>query len=89
MQTGVKGDGELFDDWPEQYDTWFSTPIGALVQEYETALLLDMLKPRPEELLLDVGCGTGVFTGKTPFDQGPNYRPGYIDTDAAHGDFKV
>lgn len=64
MQTSVKREGELFDDWPEQYDTWFSTPIGALVQEYETGLLLDMLEPRPDEFILDAGCGTGVFTRK-------------------------
>jgi ubiquinone/menaquinone biosynthesis C-methylase UbiE len=64
MQTGIKGEGELFDDWPEQYDTWFATPIGALVKEYETELLLDMLKPRPNETILDVGCGTGIFTEK-------------------------
>jgi len=60
----MKGEGELFDDWPEQYDTWFATPIGALVKDYETELLLDMLKPRPKENILDVGCGTGVFTEK-------------------------
>lgn len=64
MQTSVKREGELFDDWPEQYDTWFSTPIGALVQEYETGLLLDLLKPRSDEFILDAGCGTGVFTRK-------------------------
>ncbi len=64
MQTSVKREGELFDDWPDQYDAWFSTPIGALVQEYETGLLLDMLEPRSGECILDAGCGTGVFTGK-------------------------
>ena len=55
--------GGLFDDWPERYDQWFETPIGELVQEYEAELLQAMLDPQPGELLLDVGCGTGIFTG--------------------------
>ena len=52
----------LFDDWPEKYDRWFETPIGALVKKYENELLLEFLQPRPEEKILDAGCGTGVFT---------------------------
>lgn len=53
---------KLFDEWPEKYDQWFETPIGALVKKYENQLLLDLLQPQAEELILDVGCGTGVFT---------------------------
>ena len=53
---------KLFDDWPEKYDRWFETPIGALVKKYENELLLDFLQPRPDEHILDVGCGTGIFT---------------------------
>jgi ubiquinone/menaquinone biosynthesis C-methylase UbiE len=52
----------LFDDWPEKYDKWFETPIGALVKIYESKLLLDMLGPDQGEIILDMGCGTGVFT---------------------------
>lgn len=54
--------GELFDPWPENYDAWFATPIGRLVKTVESELLLTMLAPQPGERLLDVGCGTGVFT---------------------------
>lgn len=53
---------QLFDEWPEAYDRWFTTPIGSLVKQYETQLILDQLKPKPGEIILDAGCGTGVFT---------------------------
>ena len=54
--------GGIFDEWPTQYDQWFETPIGSLVKAFENALLLDLLAPRPGEVILDAGCGTGVFT---------------------------
>ncbi len=53
---------ELFDDWPEKYDQWFETPIGSLIKGYESDLILKMLDPGPEEVILDAGCGTGIFT---------------------------
>jgi ubiquinone/menaquinone biosynthesis C-methylase UbiE len=53
---------ELFDQWPERYDSWFTTPIGSLVKKYERDLLLDLLDPQKDDCILDVGCGTGVFT---------------------------
>ena len=62
MSTEQEDKGRLFDEWPEKYDRWFETPIGALVKKYENELLLDFLKPGPNERILDVGCGTGVFT---------------------------
>ena len=54
--------GQLFDDWPETYDQWFATPIGRLVKKVEGELLLGFIKPTPGDLILDAGCGTGVFT---------------------------
>lgn len=53
---------EIFDDWPKKYDEWFESPIGKLVKEYEGRLLLDMVRPIRGEHVLDVGCGTGIFT---------------------------
>jgi ubiquinone/menaquinone biosynthesis C-methylase UbiE len=52
----------IFDSWPDQYDQWFQTPIGRLVEEYENRLILEMTQPKPGEKILDAGCGTGVFT---------------------------
>ncbi len=53
---------KLFDSWASRYDGWFETPIGALVKQYESSLLLEMLNPLPGESILDVGCGSGLFT---------------------------
>jgi len=53
---------EIFDDWPDRYDQWFETPIGRVVREAERQLLRDACVPGSGERILDVGCGTGVFT---------------------------
>lgn len=57
-----KKNRQLFDEWPEAYDRWFTTAIGSLVKKYETELILDLLKPKRGEIILDAGCGTGIFT---------------------------
>jgi len=57
-----KKNSRLFDDWPEKYDQWFTTPIGTLVKKYEGELILDLLRPGQGEIILDAGCGTGGFT---------------------------
>lgn len=53
---------QLFDDWPERYDRWFEAPVGKAVLQYESELILDLLRPGLGERILDAGCGTGIFT---------------------------
>lgn len=62
MQADPVKKGELFDDWPDRYDRWFETETGRLVKHYEAELLQELLNPCPGDFLLDVGCGTGIFT---------------------------
>ena len=49
---------EIFDEWPERYDQWFRTPIGRLVKEYESKLILEMLRPGHGERMLDAARGS-------------------------------
>ena len=55
-------DKELFDEWPERYDDWFTTPIGKIVKETEGELVAGLLATALGETILDAGCGTAVFT---------------------------
>ena len=52
----------LFDTWTSRYDSWFETPSGILIKQYESRLLLELLNPLSGDKILDVGCGTGIFT---------------------------
>jgi ubiquinone/menaquinone biosynthesis C-methylase UbiE len=53
---------QLFDEWPDQYDRWFETPIGSAVKASEQDLIMEFLAPLAGERILDAGCGTGIFT---------------------------
>jgi len=53
---------QIFDSWSDKYEKWFTTPLGRIVRETELKLLLEFLAPAKEEVILDAGCGTGIFT---------------------------
>lgn len=46
---------------PASYHAWYQTPRGAWIGDTELGPLVDLLRPRPGETLLDVGCATGYF----------------------------
>lgn len=55
---------EVFNQFYEGYDDWYTTPMGAFVDEVETAAAFRLLAPHRGMQVLDVGCGTGNFTFK-------------------------
>lgn len=53
---------QLFDNWPDPYEQWFHSPIGALVKAAELELVLKLVQLQQGEAILDAGCGSGIFT---------------------------
>jgi ubiquinone/menaquinone biosynthesis C-methylase UbiE len=46
----------------EDYENWYATPRGRWIAETEFALLMQLLQPKVDTTLLDVGSGTGQFS---------------------------
>ena len=44
------------------YDTWYERPKNKRLVALEQEALLEMMEPQNGETLLEVGCGTGVFS---------------------------
>ncbi|OIQ12849.1 class I SAM-dependent methyltransferase [Neomoorella thermoacetica] len=53
---------EIFDRKAEDYDDWYTRPLGALVDRVEKEPIYAYLDPHAGEHILDVGCGTGNFS---------------------------
>ncbi len=51
---------DIFDDqMANEYDFWYKTPKGRLVDKIEKEVMYEFLKPQPGMEILDIGCGTG------------------------------
>ncbi len=46
---------------PASYDGWYKSPFGALCHRLERDALFSLTGFRPGELVLDAGCGIGVY----------------------------
>ncbi|SFE52893.1 methyltransferase type 11 [Trichococcus pasteurii] len=54
----------VFNNIANQYDEWYSQKKGAFVDRVETDLAFGLLKLESGMKVLDVGCGTGIFSMK-------------------------
>ena len=53
-----------FDKKAPEYDAWYKTQKGALVDALETECAFSLFTPAPGMRVLDAGCGTGNFSMK-------------------------
>ncbi|NPA39916.1 MAG: methyltransferase domain-containing protein [Thermodesulfobacteria bacterium] len=51
-----------FDKIAKKYDSWFDTKVGRYVLSTEKRLVKELLPEVKDKLVLDLGCGTGLFT---------------------------
>jgi ubiquinone/menaquinone biosynthesis C-methylase UbiE len=52
----------LFDSKADTYDSWYTTPLGAYEDELENALVFRHVGGVQGKTVLDVGCGTGLYS---------------------------
>jgi ubiquinone/menaquinone biosynthesis C-methylase UbiE len=50
---------EPFKKYVNKYEDWYKTDFGKYASELEDKLMLELLRPEPGHILLDIGCGTG------------------------------
>lgn len=50
-----------FSAFSHNYDRWYQTPLGRYIDETERSAILELLKTREGERILDVGTGTGIY----------------------------
>jgi len=76
--------GYVFDqNAAERQEDWFKTRTGQVSLRLQQELILRLLKPRPRERLLDVGCGSGLhlkmFMGRGLAVTGLDPSPAMLD----------
>ncbi len=50
-------------EWnPLNYDAWYSTPLGKASHMLERGLILSMADAKKEQVVLDAGSGTGIYS---------------------------
>ena len=53
-----------FDNHYKNYDSWYTTKMGAFVDAIESEAAFALLLPQSGQYILDAGCGTGNFSYK-------------------------
>jgi ubiquinone/menaquinone biosynthesis C-methylase UbiE len=54
----------VFNGIAEQYDQWYTSPMGSFADRVETELACRLFEPKKGMKVLDVGCGTGNYSIK-------------------------
>ncbi len=54
----------VFDKKAKYYDAWYESKIGSFADKVETELAFRLFEPKNGMKVLDVGCGTGLFSIK-------------------------
>jgi ubiquinone/menaquinone biosynthesis C-methylase UbiE len=53
-----------FQELANKYDAWFKTAHGQYVYRYEYAAVMELARVRPGLRIIDIGCGTGIYTNE-------------------------
>ncbi len=52
----------LFDQIADSYDLWYQDQVGKRVDKLENSLVFKHFSPERASLILDAGCGTGIYS---------------------------